>query len=368
MESTRERRDHSEFALRWLAVLLGGAVLLGAAACGGDEEIPEVVAEVSVAETPVRVADQRAEDEADRGEGQVSATDDPGSTVGVVDEVDREVTYEEAESAFHAGEYGRSVDLFTRYTLQKPDNSWGYYMLGIAAWKAGHNDVAETALRESTTRSPNHVKGHVNLARVLLEEGRAEEALEHATIAEDIDPASGQAKRMLARALTESGDLDGAMVAYEQALWIDADDERSLNNLGYLLLQRGRFEEAVGPLALAAQLDSTNTTFRNNLGSALEGAGFPVAALEAFGEAVAADPTNDKAGQSVARLQEVVINGAIPEVDVLALGGEYRDRIVGALAESNDGPGHGEGSDAPPGEDGEGSHEEEKKDEGGSGR
>ena len=182
------------------------------------------------------------------------------------------VTYSEAEAVFLEGRYGEMVDLFVRYVEREPTNPWGHYMLGISAWKAGYLELAEAHLTESVIIDPDHVKGRVNLARVLIELGQPSAAQQHAIIAEELDPDYVAAKRTLARALAETGDHEAALVKYEEALWIDPEDRWSLNNMGYLMIQRGRHEDAVGPLALAVRLDSANATFMNNLGFALEGA------------------------------------------------------------------------------------------------
>ena len=340
MSQVNAASDRSEWALRGFAALLAVLFLFGVAACGND--LPEAEATVAIetpvsAKTPVPAADTSTE------VPETETGSDPASTVEV-SAVNRVVSYEEAEGAYHSGEYGAAVDLFSAYTGQKPENPWGHYMMGLSAWKAGHLDVAETALAESVRLSPNHVKGHVNLARVLLEAGRLEEALEHATLAEDIDPASVQAKRTLARAQAETGDVEGALEMYEQALWIDPEDTWSLNNLGYLLLQVGRYDEAMGPLALATMLDSDNPLFFNNLGSALEGSGHTVAAARAFESAATLDPDYGKATASVARLQPLVGEAGELEVDLVVVGEEFRQRLMGAVEEAN-APPHRPGTD-----------------------
>ncbi|MDH3224169.1 MAG: tetratricopeptide repeat protein, partial [Gemmatimonadota bacterium] len=210
--------DRSEAVLRGLAILLGMAFLVGVAACGGDES----GAKAAVAMEPVVTRSVPVVSEGDQPE---DPSPDPASQTEVESApITRAVSYEEAESAYHDGAYGLAVDLFEAYTNQRPENPWGQYMLGLSAWKAGHLDLAELALTESVALSPNHVKGRVNLARVLLEAGRPQEALEHARHAEDVDPTSVQAKRTLARALESSGDVDGALAMYEEALWIAPED------------------------------------------------------------------------------------------------------------------------------------------------
>ena len=164
------------------------------------------------------------------------------------------------------------------------------YALGLAARQAGHPDSAVARFRAVLAAAPGHAPAHANVARALLDLGRPHEALEHATTATELAPESASHRRVLARALDETGDLEGAAKTYDEALWIDQDDRWSLNNLGFLLIRMGMHADAIGPLALATRIDSTSALFFNNLGAALEGAGHPVAALDAFSMAAALDP------------------------------------------------------------------------------
>lgn len=334
MSNMNEERDiqtarRSERALRALAAGLGVAFLIGVAACGGDD--PEV--EAAVAMEPVVTRTPPVTEDTSRAQAP-----DPASTPAPAP-VSRIVSYDEAEAAYHGGEYAVAVDLFQAYAGQRPENPWGHYMLGLSAWKAGHLDVAELALTESVTLSPDHVKGRVNLARVLLEAGRHQDALEHARHAEDVDPTSVQARRTLARALGETGDVEGAVDMYESALRLAPEDAWSLNNLGYLLIQQGRYEEAVGPLALATTVESGNPVFLNNLGHALEGSGYRASALRAFLDAEEADERYGKAVESVTRLQSLVPTDGELEIDVAAVAEAYRARLAGAPEEGSV-PGH----------------------------
>lgn len=342
MEEGTAGKDRSERVLRWIAVALALACFVAAGACGGDEQITrdEDFADLVVAtrEDPMQGIPAETLSEDSAVESGAATTETPTAP--------RVVTYAEAEATFDEGRYGEAVDLFSAYLVEHPDNAWVHYMLGLSAWKAGHLDVAETHLQESVDLAPDHVKGRVNLARVLIDAGRPAEAREQAAAAEEMDPASSVAKRVLARAMAEGGDWSAAVDKYEDALWIDGEDVWALNNLGYLLVLRGRYDDAVGPLALAVQLDSTNATFQNNLGSALEGAGFPVAALAAFRSAVAIDP-DSRAAASLARLAERVQPDATREVTTTELAQAYREELLlgsaargGAAARLFPGVGH----------------------------
>ena len=276
MERRRIEQDRSETVLRWIAAGLALAVLLLAAACGGEDRTADG------ADGPAEVIGMAAAQEPmGRPAIPVETTAMAPATYAATPVLPLEpeeppVTYGEAEAVFFEGRYGEAVDLFVRYVERRPTNPWGHYMLGLSAWKGGYLELAEAHLMESVLIDPDHVKGRVNLARVLIELGEPAAAEEQARIAEELDPQDVPAKRTLARAMAELGDHEAALAKYEEALWIDPEDRWSLNNMGYLMIQRGQHEEAVGPLALAVRLDSTNATFLNNLGSALANAGIGV--------------------------------------------------------------------------------------------
>ena len=325
--------ERSETVLRWLAMALALACFLAAGACGGDREAgePGEAGELAGTETWV-VASEPDWPEAPSNTGTASASipstpADTSPSAQRTPEEPRVASYEDAEAAFRAGRYGEAVDLFGIYAEERPGNAWGHYMLGLAGWKAGHLDIAETHLLRSAELVPDHVATKVNLARVLIEAGRPEEAKRQAAAAEELDPGAVQAKRVHARALSASGEHAAALGKYEDALWIYPDDSWSLNNLGHLLILQGRHDEALGPLALAVRLDSANVTFLNNFGSALEGAGFTVAALAAYRSAAAIDP-GAVAAASAERLGARVAADEPPQVSAAELAHAYREGLV----------------------------------------
>src|SRR5262245_9787206 len=59
--------------------------------------------------------------------------------------IDGPVTFADGEAAFQAKKYGDATAIFERYTVQRPKNAWGHYMLGLSAWKGGDPKKAEQA-------------------------------------------------------------------------------------------------------------------------------------------------------------------------------------------------------------------------------
>ena len=281
------------------------------AGCGRSDR-PQTTSTSAGANTPVVSGSSSANDSA--GETPVAAAP---------------VTYERAESMYGAGNYAEASQLFTAYTESHPENPWGHYMLGLAAWKSGERDRAITAFDRSLQLDPTHRKSLYNSGRVLLEMRRSQEALERIQKALAQDPLSNEGLRLLGRTQYQLGKVDDAIQAYQQALGADDRDVWSMNNLGLIYIEQDRALEALPPLARAVQIRSNAPVFQNNLGVALERSGYPGAAAEAYEAAIAVDSTYQKAAVALAR---VTAGGQQPEpepVDLSTLAQQFQSEIEG---------------------------------------
>ncbi|MGQ0715165.1 MAG: tetratricopeptide repeat protein [Gemmatimonadaceae bacterium] len=270
------RRNYLPFALTGLAVL---AIF----ACDGKDSEQRVA---TASSQPPVVVD---------GSVREPVVETPATTFD-------SVAYGEAESRFSARRYGEATEMFIAYVSRRPENPWGYYMLGLSAWKSGQLPRARESFVRALELDPSHVKSLLNLSRVLLEMNEPAEASERVIAALRIDSTSADAHRLTGRVRVALGESDGAIESYRTALSLDTRDVWSMNNLGLLFIQLGRFEEALGPLARAAQLDSGVAVFRNNFGMALERTGHFVAAADAYRTAVEIDPGYSKASASLTRI------------------------------------------------------------------
>lgn len=238
------------------------------------------------------------------------------------------VSYEVAESAFAAGRYPEAAQLFTAYTASHADNPWGYYMLGLSAWKSGDHARAASAFDQALQLDPNHRKSLFNSSRVLLEQGKAKEALERVQSALSLEPMSNEGLRLLGRARYELGNIDEAIQAYRRALTVDERDVWSMNNLGLILIQQDRSCEALPPLARAVEIRSNAPVFQNNLGTALERSGYPAAAAQAYEAALAMDSTYSKASVALARVTSGVQEPESVSVDLSKLSQKFQEEIA----------------------------------------
>ncbi|MGH7606189.1 MAG: tetratricopeptide repeat protein, partial [Gemmatimonadales bacterium] len=239
---------------------------------------------------------EQAPDQAAAGEPVVATPAEPVSAPGASEEtstlvITGPVTFALADSAYRTRRYGDAVTLFQAYTEQRPANPWGFYMLGLSAWKAGDRATAEQALGQALALDSSHVKSHLNLSRVLLEGGKPDSALVHIDAALALDSTSSEPLRLQGRAFAALGNTDDAAAAYRRAIFTNDQDVWALNNLGALYIRLERFDDAVGPLARAIELEPGVTTFHNNLGMALELTGRFGAAAQAYRAALAIEGT-----------------------------------------------------------------------------
>src|SRR5439155_24627301 len=287
--------------------------------------VPVVLFACGGGETPKPPADQV---QTSSSATTVTPASGPTSAREIAPATPTPVSYENAESAFKAGDYGEAKRLFKTYTDAKPDNVWGWYMLGLSSWKSGSLNEAEVAFDTAIAKDPKHVKSLLNSARVLMDLGRDGEALERVKAARAVDSTSAEAVRLLARAHHRLGHAGLAVDAYRLALTGDERDVWAMNNLGMLYIEQHDPTSALGPLARAVQLRPASPIFQNNLGMALELTGHLVEARSAYDAAVKADSTYTKGQANAKRLGDVVIDpGKTPTIDVKDLAETFRLQV-----------------------------------------
>ena len=249
-----------------------------------------------------------------------------GGEVGQTSQPKQVVTFASAQDAYNKHQYREATASFEDYVQVHPKNAFGYYMLGLSAWKSGDLDRAHMAFEESIALDSTNVKTLLNLGRVLLDQGKPDDAFARISTAVQLDTSSAEVRRMMGRVESARGQRDSAIASYRVALSIDPSDSWSMNNMGLLLIEQGRYEEALPPLARAVEIRPEAPAFANNLGVALERTGHPAAAAEAFRGALKADSTYSKASVSLARVDEKAKSDTTT-VDVTALAQTFNQEL-----------------------------------------
>ena len=310
-----------------------GLVLFLTAGCSGSGEGTGAVG-VSSRAVKQRVQDRVAATTSDPAAAIVrpASVEQPAMDAAVNPE---NVSFEDGARAYSERRFPDAAGIFEAYTASKPENPWGYYMLGLSAWKAGQLERAREAFESSLELDTDHVKSLINLGRVLLEQEKPDEALEVLEKAIDIDPTSSAAYRLRGVSLYDLGRVEEAVESYGEALEVDQNDAWSMNNLGLLLIREERFDEAVPPLALAVRIQESPVFF-NNLGIALERTGHLKQAADAFDRALSLDDAYGKARVNRDRVEQILAGEELQgdEIDLeeradsfrQSLGGEKTDR------------------------------------------
>ncbi len=238
------------------------------------------------------------------------------------------VTFEMADSAYRERRYDDAKVLFKTYTDSRPSNAWGFYMLGLSAWKSGNREQAESAFVQALTIDSTHVKSHLNLSRVLLESGQPDSALGHIEAAIALDSTSSEPLRLQGRVFEAQGKTDDAIVAYQRAIVKNDSDTWAMNNLGALYIRLERYEDAIGPLACANEIQDKVATFHNNLGMALELTGRFEQSVEQYRAALAIEGTYGKAVSNLQRVEVVKQDPSITPVDLTERSKQFQEKVT----------------------------------------
>src|SRR5206468_3226554 len=207
--------NRSNRSLRFPVILMAGLVLtvLAAytfAACG--DRNPDQ------ARASERVSQPTGDVSSGASNGGITTNEKPALVIS------GPVTFEIADSAYRTRRYDDATVLFKTYTEGRPNNAWGFYMLGLSAWKSGDRAQAESAFVQALSLDSTHVKSHLNLSRVLLEDGQPDSALTHIEAAIALDSVSSEPLRLQGRAFEALDKTDDAIVAYQHAIVRDSGD------------------------------------------------------------------------------------------------------------------------------------------------
>lgn len=203
-----------------------------------------------------------------------------------------------------------------------------FYTVGRDAWRAGDAAAAESAFGQALALDSTDVKSRLYLSRVLIETGRAEQALPHLEAVIALDSTSSEPFRLQGRAFAVMGRSDEAIGAYKRAIVLNEEDVWALNNLGSLYLKLGRFDDALGPIARAIEIEKQVAIFHNNLGTALEQGGHFTAAAEAYRAALAVEGTFGPAQTNLARVEQLHEDPATTPVDLTVVVQKFRDEVA----------------------------------------
>lgn len=239
----------------------------------------------------------------------------------------------------------RSTESLARHMMAvEPDGIVPLNMLGVSLRLNGRNEAALEVLTRAAQRDPRDERARLNLAGVLFDLNRPDEALAHAREAVALAPQSAKALNILGITLVRLGQSDEgvaclfraierapewaeaycnlgicwamigrpseAAACFERALALRPDFREAHNNLARLLAQSSRFDESIDRYRKMLSMWPEYADARANLGLVLLHVGRREEAVIEFQTVLAADP---KHPQAVAGLALVLKAIQVPE-------------------------------------------------------
>jgi tetratricopeptide (TPR) repeat protein len=172
----------------------------------------------------------------------------------------------------HSGE-----DLLTlreaqyRIAVRKtPHDVWVHYELANVLRDRGRIQDAVASYRAALQVDARHAPTRNNLGVLLADEGQLGEAIREYRQALAAEPAFADAHFNLGNALRAAGRLDEAIVHYRESLRLEPSSVDARNNLGATLGAQGRMEEAIREFREALKIEPDHVNARENLRKALE--------------------------------------------------------------------------------------------------
>ncbi|MES2697143.1 MAG: tetratricopeptide repeat protein [Verrucomicrobiota bacterium] len=163
--------------------------------------------------------------------------------------------------------------------------------LTVLTWRqCGTYRDAETLYKETLRQNPASWMAHNNLAILLVDTGRAAEAIPHYEQALQLRKDYVEAEKNIGFALVTVGRPAEALPHLERAVRLRPTYAEAQNNLGIALMALGRTAEGMAAFRSALQLKPGYAVAHVNLGLALARAGDTAQALACFERAARLDP------------------------------------------------------------------------------
>ncbi len=189
--------------------------------------------------------------------------------------------------------YWRDNQSLFDHALELNPNSW-IARLNLATLLAqeGKLDEAVAQFRALLRLKPTYAEAYNNLGSALSRQGKLDEAVEQYREALRVNPASAVPHTNLANIHAKRGEVDDAIRHYREAVRIDPEYFEAHQKLGDLLFGRGQIEEAVPHLEEALRGNAANLEDYNNLAIALAKTGRIDEAIRFLRAALLANPSN----------------------------------------------------------------------------
>ncbi len=166
-----------------------------------------------------------------------------------------------------------ATQLLDVWQSQYPADAKPYFMRGYMMQSIGDRKASAAAYREGLRRAPHNSLMRCQLAEVLMEQQKFEEAGQQIHLCMKRQPDAPEVLFTQARWRFDQGKAGEAAAGLRRILSRSPNDFKALRMLGEVELARGNFKQALQPVAEAVRLRPYDTTAHNTLGSVLRSLG-----------------------------------------------------------------------------------------------
>jgi tetratricopeptide (TPR) repeat protein len=178
----------------------------------------------------------------------------------------------DAIAAFQRGDLDRARAL-AEEQLERDPSPQLHHLLGLIECRMGRLERGVEWLRRASDAEPDNVSFRVMLARALVDDGRADEALAIASPPTGTSPPELALWHARAEAADAAQDWEASVGAWEQLCLAGAADWRAWNNYANALAKLGRWDNSWRAFKRALELNPGELALRRSLATALARAG-----------------------------------------------------------------------------------------------
>ncbi len=293
----------------FLALLLGGFMLMAANGCSSDPNIEGAKLDLrnkdfNRALENVNTALERDPENAEAYELKGRILQEHAETIPdatehrqVVQEmlgaynraIELEPSYQEDVSQrlrlAYYNEFRRGVDAFNRGPEEaeaydeaaaffelageiQPDSAGAFVNRAFALLNSGDSQAAIVPLQTAIEKGDTQPETFIFLAELHIGQNQPQEAINVLQRASELHPDNADVQAQLLNAYVQSGEVEQAMDQYRTAVAADPENKLYRYNLGSLLLEAEEYDEAIAHLSKAVEVDPAYANAQYNLGAA----------------------------------------------------------------------------------------------------
>lgn len=183
------------------------------------------------------------------------------------------ILYKKGKKLENSGKFSEAISCYESALNENPQNPDILFALGNVAKKMGAFPIAEQMFRTVYSLLPSSIEAATNLAVVISDQDRTEEAIDLYKALLANHPEHVGTWINLANTVLKLGDLENAELFYEEALRLRPGSTEALTNISELYTKKDDYSKALNYIDRALKREKGNPIIRYNRGEILLGLG-----------------------------------------------------------------------------------------------